>query len=239
MTTRLPSTGKPADGAASVPLCKTDDIFIIHTLFRRMYGEAPGLVRDVAAFDTARSEIVGRNIGELGAGLHTHHTGEDASLWDRLAERAPSCALHVDAMRAQHAEVATQLEAIDAMLPDWRATADPAQRDLLAAMLDRLRDTLEAHLGQEEREIVPVAQSVISQTEWDEMGEHGRAATPKDRLFVQLGLILDSVPSAKRDAWFKESVPAPVRVIYKLFGKRKYEEAMRELFPGRPIPTAP
>lgn len=63
-----------------------------------------------------------------------------------------------------------------------------------------------------------------------------RKELPRDVMSLQLGLLLASVPGADRDEWFRASVPAPVRVLYLLLMKRRYEHAMGELYPDRPVP---
>ena len=50
--------------------CDTADMLMIHRLFRWLFGDAPGLVRGVAAGDTARAEVVGAHIEQIVAGLH-------------------------------------------------------------------------------------------------------------------------------------------------------------------------
>ena len=165
-------------------------------------------------------------------------------LWDRLTTRDPACVAHVDQMRAQHADVASQLARIEPQLAPWVATADPGLRDAFAGDIEVLRDTLYAHLGQEEDDIMPVAGAVLSQKEWDELEAHTRAALiahrkelPGDVMSLQVGLLLASVPEAERDEWFRTNVPAPIRLLYLLLMKRRYERAMRELYPDRPVPA--
>jgi hypothetical protein len=69
-----------------------------------------------------------------------------------------------------------------------------------------------------------------------ELAAH-RKELPRDVMSLQLGLLLASVPEGERDDWFRANVPAPVRVLYLLLMKRKYDRAMRELYPDRPVPT--
>jgi hypothetical protein len=54
---------------------------------------------------------------------------------------------------------------------------------------------------------------------------------------LQLGLLLASVPEAERDEWYRKNVPAPIRLLYLVLMKRKYDRAMRELYPDRPVPA--
>ncbi|MBM7820150.1 hemerythrin-like domain-containing protein [Cellulosimicrobium cellulans] len=242
MTSRLPPPGPlPAGQHAG---CDTSGMFLVHRIFRWLYRELPVLVREVAPGDTARSAVVGRYAHLDFFALHMHHETEDMVLWDRLEARAPACALHVGQMRAQHAEVAVHLARIEPQLAPWVATADHGLRDAFAADLEALRDLLSAHLGQEEGDILPVAGEVMSQQEWDFMEEHTRATLMahrkelgKDVMALQLGLLVASVPEAEREDWFRANVPAPVRVLYLLLLRRRYDNAMRELYPDRPVPA--
>lgn len=156
--------------------CDTSDMLTIHALFRRAFTDAPVLVRGVAEGDVTRARAVGDHVQEVAQALHHHHTGEDELLWDVLEQRAPACALHVGLMRAQHAETAAQLAALDEILPTWCASARTSDAEPVALALEAVRDTLLAHLGQEESAILPTAATVMSQKEWDALhAQIGRA----------------------------------------------------------------
>jgi hemerythrin-like domain-containing protein len=242
MVTKLPSSGSLPEG--QVPGCDTSGLILVHRIFRWLYRELPLLIREVDAGDLDRAAVIGDYAKLDFFALHLHHETEDTVLWDRLTTRDPSCVVHVDQMKAQHAEVASQLGRIEPQLAPWVATADPHLRDAFAGDIEILRDTLFAHLGQEEDDIRPVAGAVLSQQEWDELEEHTRTALmahrkelPRDVMSLQLGLLLASVPEAERDEWFHENVPAPIRLIYLLLMKRRYDRAMQELYPDRPVPA--
>lgn len=242
VATRLPPPGPlPAGQHAG---CDTSGMLLVHRIFRWLYRQLPELVREVRAGDTERAAVVGRYAHLDFFALHLHHETEDMVLWDRLETREPACALHVGQMRAQHAEVAARLATIEPQRKPWVATADPRLRDAFATDLEALRDLLLAHLGQEEDDILPVAGGVMSQKEWDFMEEHTRATLMahrkelgKDVLALQLGLLIASVPEAERPAWVRANVPVPIRLLYLLLMKRRYDAAMRELYPGRPVPA--
>ena len=242
MATKLPSSGSMPDG--QTPGCDTSGLILVHRIFRWLHSELPVLIREVKAGDVDRADVVGVYAKLYFFALHLHHETEDMLLWDRLTTRAPACVAHVDQMRAQHAEVASQLGSIEPQLAPWVATADAGLRDRLAGDIEVLRDTLFAHLGQEEDDILPVAGAVLSQHEWDELEKHTRATLtahrkeyPRDVLSLQLGLLLASVPEAERDEWFRTNVPAPARLLYLLLMKRRYDNAMHELYPDRPVPA--
>jgi hypothetical protein len=75
-----------------------------------------------------------------------------------------------------------------------------------------------------------VAAGVFSQKEWDQLGEHGRAAIPRNRLFIQLGYILSSLSPAEGAAFFAQ-MPAPVRLLYRLIGSRQFAAEQKRLHP--------
>ncbi|WP_374314913.1 hemerythrin domain-containing protein [Microbacterium sp.] len=242
MVTRLPSSGEMPEGQE--PGCDTSGLILVHRIFRWLYRELPPLIRDVTPGDTARAAIVGRYAHLDFFALHMHHETEDLALWDKLADREPGCALHVDQMRAQHAEVAAHLARIEPQLEPWVATADPVRGEAFARDIDALRDTLVVHLAQEEYEIMPVASAVLSQQEWDWMEEHTRATLAKHRkdlgsdiMALQAGLLIASVPEDERDDWMRANIPAPIRLLYALLLKRQYDRAMRDLYPDRPVPA--
>lgn len=241
MPKRLPPPGPLPAGQH--PGCDTSGMFLVHRIFRWLYRELPQLVREVEPGDTERSAVVGRYAHLDFFALHLHHGTEDMVLWDRLEMREPACALHVGQMRAQHAAVAVRLGRIEPQLEPWVVSADPLLRDAFASDIEDLRDLLVVHLGQEEDDILPVAGEVMSQQEWDFMEEHTRATLMehrkdlgKDVLSLQLGLLIASVPEAEREDWVRAKVPAPIRVLYLLLMKRRYDNAMRELYPDRPVP---
>ena len=202
--------------------CDTSDMLHIHALFRRAFTDLPGLVRGVDDGDRERMRHVAGHTREVAAALHHHHDGEDLLLWDTLEQRAPACALHVGLMRSQHATTAAQLERLEAVLPSWEAAAEAVARDHVADQLDEIRDTLLAHLGQEETQILPTAASVMSQREWNMLHEHGMASIPKDKLLLQLGWILEIIPADERPAWLRSNLPAPARVLWKVVGRRQF-----------------
>ncbi|GAA1465125.1 hemerythrin domain-containing protein [Microbacterium thalassium] len=242
MAEKLPSSGALPEG--QTPGCDPSGLILVHRIFRWLYRELPLLVRDVEAGDTERSSLVGDYAMLDFFALHLHHETEDTVLWDRLTTRDPACVAHVDQMKAQHAEVARQLGLLEPQLAPWVETADAALRDAFATDIETLRDTLFGHLGQEEDDIMPVAAAVLTQKEWDELEAHTRSALlahrkelPRDVMSLQLGLLLASVPEDERDEWYHANVPAPIRLLYALLMKRRYDRAMREIYPDRPVPA--
>lgn len=210
------------------PRCDTTDMIHIHQMFRSTFGRFPELVAGIADGDVGRAAVVAAHISEIGAMLHHHHEVEDELLWDTLEQRAPACALHVAVMRSQHTDMGRLLDGLDAALPGWAHDARGDRREELVGLLGQIRTALFAHLGQEEERILPVASSTMSAREWGQLGRRGRAAVPRDRTFIQLGWIIDSLTPTDRDAWLRHNLPAPIRLVWRLHGSRRFN-AHRDL----------
>jgi hypothetical protein len=208
---------------------------ILHNAFLWGYEAAPGLVRGTPPGDMARSEFVGQWLADLDATLHTHHESEDEFLWDKLEQRAPTCALHVGQMRAHHAQVAELLEEAGPLLARWRATGDPAIGEQLADAYERMLGVLKVHLRREVVEVVPVAERVVTTEEWTAMADHSVGVIPKSRLLPQLGMLLANSTPVDRQNFFA-GMPLSVKVLWRLVGKRQYAKQFRLMFPGRSVP---
>ncbi|MCD9198429.1 hemerythrin domain-containing protein [Aeromicrobium wangtongii] len=208
--------------------CQTDDMLMIHTVFRREFRLAGPMVRHVDAGDTAQAARVATYLAEIVTALHHHHHHEDEIIWDTLVDRSPGCALHVGQMKAQHAEVSDLLDRVDGLIPVWVPTADAESRDRLASAVEAVSTALDAHLGQEEEVILPVAASSFTQAEWDRLGEAGMASVPRNRLLVQLGYLMEDATPEQR-AMVMAHVPLAARLLYRAVGRRQYEKEIRTL----------
>ncbi len=205
---------------------------MIHRLFRRLFAEAPGLVRRVEHGDLERARPLAKHLHGITALLHVHHRTEDDYFWDRMTERAPACGLHVELMRRQHGAVSDRLDLVDAIVDRWARDADAGTAERLAAELDEVDRLLTRHLADEERDAFPVLDAILSDAEWDDIHRHARRHKPPLPVFVLLGLMLESVPEGERDAWFEQEMPAPIRLAYRAVGRRQYERAVRRLRSG-------
>jgi hypothetical protein len=223
-------TNTPANGSSGTigKTCDARGMAEIHRMFRAGFAEGPTLVAGVADGDAARADRVGDTLAMLSTALHAHHEGEETLLWHRLESRAPSCAVHVARMKQQHAEMLVHLETLDASLPAWRARGRTVDAASVSSALAGINTALAVHLPDEEATIVPVMETVITTPEVDELSEHGRRSTPKGRTFITLGMILAAQPDGG-GAWQREHLPAPVRLVWRLVGKRRYEKYRAEL----------
>jgi Hemerythrin HHE cation binding domain len=226
----MPATPLPASGGTPPPAktCDASGMAMIHRFFRRGFGEAPDLVRRVASGDTVHAEAIAVHLEVLSISLHAHHEGEDERLWDALDERSPACSPHVARMKEQHHAILTPLHDLDAALPAWRTTAaDPAR---VLAALEGINAALALHLPDEERVIVPVMETTLTQKEVDWFSEHGRKSTPRGQTWNMLGDILAAQPDGGTE--FLSELPPPARLLWRWSGKAKHARS-RAVLEGR------
>lgn len=233
-------TMQPGETAAPLPpgpvLCTgTAAMRRVHRFFLWAYDEAPGLVRSVPAGDTDRAAYVGEVLGNFDKVLHVHHEGEDLLMYPRLSERAPACALHVAQMLEHHRQVTQRLQSIEPVRLRWLETGDRKTGEELAERYEDLKSLLNVHLRREVTEVMPAVDRVMTEKEIDALGQHGVEQFDKKFLVGYLGMVLATNPPADRKELFKE-IPLPVRLAYRLVGRKLYRRQYATLFPGRPIP---
>ncbi|MET8584215.1 hemerythrin domain-containing protein [Streptomyces collinus] len=211
------------------------EMAMIHRVFRRESRLLAELVQDVPASDTVRAEVLAEHWREYTVGLHAHHTGEDEVLWPALLPHLDLDAEQVLAMEAQHHDLTSGLEEVQVLMDRWRARALVADRDELAEALRRHHRQLSAHLDEEEREVMPLVARHVNETEWRAVGERGLAETPRNRLMVALGAILEDCPTDERRE-FLARMPLAARAMWKLVGQRQYRREVRRIR-GRHTPA--
>lgn len=147
--------------------CTTDDMVIVHRVFRREFGAAPQYVRD-AAGDATRKVAVADHLTMLLHILHHHHQIEDSMLWPKLTARAVGETPVPDTMSGEHARLATLLDEVAAATEAWQTA--PGNSESLTGPLEALDGPLNTHLDHEERDALPLCARYIDQVEWDALG---------------------------------------------------------------------
>jgi hypothetical protein len=207
----------------------TREMVLVHNVFRRLFGDLPWLVADVADGDLARAAVLADVFDEVGAALQHHHGIEDELLWPTLLPRVAADGALVLRAEEQHERVHELLERGRVQVRAFRATATAAAREAFVATLGELFTVLDEHLAEEETHILPLVEAHLSVAEWKRLGERARASLPKDRLLIQLGWILDAVPRAERRAVLAD-LPVPARVMWKLVGQRRWQQERRRIY---------
>jgi iron-sulfur cluster repair protein YtfE (RIC family) len=206
----------------------TDEMAVVHRVFRRELGTLPALVRAVPAGDRSRAGVVAEHARLMLAGLHMHHTGEDAVLWPLLLERAAPRRDLIELMQAQHAEVERLTRIIATLVERFAATAMGGEQ--LASAVEDLHAALVEHLAAEEAEIVPLAGQHLTVAEWNAMGQNALGEMSRKQLPLLFGAVLEETDARER-AMMMSVLPAPARLFMASIGAvlyRRYIARVRE-----------
>jgi hemerythrin-like domain-containing protein len=202
------------------------EMALVHRLVRRGFDQSRELV--LADGSAARADAIARYVDFHLVGLHAHHSSEDDLLWPALRERAGMSDALIGRMEDQHVGLHAAIEAIRTELAAWVAAPSATTTAPLATALGTMSELLGAHLAEEERDVVPLIATHITQAEWDNLGKVAFSKfTPKQR-FTAMGELL-STANADEAARMFAGLPAPVKVVWRLIGRRKYDRFMAEV----------
>lgn len=237
--TATPTTGTPgsATTAAAAERAPVDvrDMLVVHTAMLREFRLAPAAVVAVAADDHRRVKVVASHVRFLTDLLHHHHEGEDRLLWPTLRERASTRAgALINEVEEQHSDLDAALDAVERCRAAWSVGPTPAARDALAHHLGHLHDRLADHLDLEERELLPLAAALLTQAEWDAVGEAGAAAVRRRDLPLLFGMFAQEGEPAVL-AQMLSAAPRLARVVIPPVAARAYARRTRRVH-GTPRP---
>ena len=200
----------------------TEEMVVIHRIFRHGFATLADLARGVPRGDTDRAAAVARHVEVLLNELHHHHSSEDEYLWPRLLDRAEPDAVLIGRMEEQHKLVAGHIDHLRRMLSTWRTAPSGPE---LADTLDELNLALTAHLDEEEKEILPLVRAHITSAEWRELGEASFGRFTNDEKLIALGQMLDVATPAEAAKLFG-TLPLAVRLMWQIVGRRRYARYM-------------
>jgi iron-sulfur cluster repair protein YtfE (RIC family) len=198
------------------------DMAIAHQAFRNELHNAPGLVRDVEADDTARAAVVGAHLEFIVAALHHHHAAEDDLIWPKLQARAPASAEDITRMQQAHRGIADADAKVKSILASWVTSADARLAQQLVEAVEDLSARVDEHLADEERNIVPLINQHITPEEWQKCVARGAEFISRKNLrpgLVLGGLALDA-SSADEARRILANTPLPQRILIRLLARR-------------------
>jgi len=210
------------------PRPDTHDMYVVHRVFRREAALMPRLVRQVRPGDVARAAHVADHFRGYALGLHHHHTGEDELIWPLLLARVDLEAELVLRMEQQHERVAAGLAEVSERLPEWERTADPAIGETVAVALEAHHAALLEHLTDEETYLLPLIEEHLTVAEYGRLNERFAAETPKDKLLLFLGALLEEA-SPVEAADIARNLPLPAKLAWRFVGRRQYAKSTRSL----------
>ncbi len=127
----------------------------------------------------------------------------------------------MDYVEAQHAQIETALHHVHAARAAWTAKPNASNRDTLAAELRVLHALLVEHLDLEERALLPLAASVLSEAEWHSIADAAVAAMPKSAMPLAFGMFAyEGDPAVLRS--MLKTAPALPRLLLPRLAPRVY-----------------
>ncbi|MFG1812339.1 hemerythrin domain-containing protein [Kribbella sp. NPDC049174] len=196
---------------------------LIHRVIQRGFEQARDHV--VAAGAESRAAAVAEYIGFQLDGLHAHHSTEDELLWPVLLERAGLSAALIHRMEQQHVGVHDAVETARGELAAWQTAPTTAASESLATALETISTRLAEHLGEEERDVVPLIAVHVTQAEWDRLGKVAFSKFKPHQRFTAMGELLESAHPDEA-ARMLANLPAPVKGVWWLIGRRRYQRFM-------------
>ena len=237
MTTLEPTTSSaPAgtDSVAHVPLQHSLPALVVHQALRRELGLAGPVVHRTEEGDTRRARVLARHLGLVLDGLHHHHQIEDDLVWPPLRARVVDDTQPVIAvMEEQHAAIDRSVQTITDVVTVWSTRASAEVRDRLCDELQLLVELLEEHLELEERVVLPLAEQLLTDSEWRHIGEEADRRQPRAGRILSFGMLQHEGDPAVL-ASMLAAAPAPVRVLIPRLARRAYRRHATAIYGGLP-----
>ena len=206
--------------------CDPWEMALIHSLIRRGFEQAREAV--LAPGASGRAAAVAEYIGFHLDGLQGHHSTEDEFIWPALHQRAGMSGALIHRMETQHSGLHDAVVTTQEELTAWEASPTTESAAALARALGTVAERLTEHLTEEERDVVPLIAAHITQEEWDHGGEVAFSKFTTKQRFIAMGEMLTAA-SPTEGARMLAGIPRPIRVIWRLVGRRRYQRFMAEV----------
>lgn len=155
--------------------------------------------------------------------LEHHHTSEDERLWPLVRGKdldATQLAV-LDEMEKEHAALE---QAIEELTQALRSSSTPSAA--LSDAVRRLEGLLEDHLDHEEREAVPLVETVLSQADLSAFERHQKKRMGLRGAAMFFPWLLDGLDDARR-AVVLQQLPKPLRYLAQNSWQRRYQTESR------------
>ena len=205
------------------------EMVVVHDVFRDTFSAAPTLVGEVALDDGERVELLRNLYDNVIAFLVGHHEGEDELIYPLLLDRAPEKKDLIQTVNAQHEEVHAVIDTTSAAVAAW-SPGDEASQAAAGSALAALGERLRVHLGDEEREMLPICEEHVSVEEWGALPGHVLRTFTGDKVWLILGLIRERMSQDQRDAMLQK-MPPPVVEMWTGFGENAFLDLMKQVGP--------
>jgi hypothetical protein len=140
-------------------------------------------------------------------------------------------------MEAQHKGLAQALDDLGAKAAGWRKTSAVQERDAVAGAATDLVLLIAEHLGLEEREVLPLIDTYLTEKEWKKVGGSGLKEMSFGQLKVTFGMILNDA-GPEQVQIMRNTIPRVPWMIFSLTGPRAYVKYAEHLH-AADVPALP
>jgi hypothetical protein len=218
--------GVPVTSPAAIDV---SDMYPVHNALRTTLAAAPRLVGGVDDGDTGRRDLIANFYTNVISFLHVHHDGEEVLVFPKLRERCPDQRDLVERIAAQHRDVDKLVGDSTDLLRRWQS-GEAGERDTCARTLKALGDRLTEHLDDEERLLLPLCATNLSEEEWGALPGHALGSFDGDKVWLILGLIRQNMTEEQRDRMLAH-MPPPAVEMWTGFGESAFLALMDEVGP--------
>jgi hemerythrin-like domain-containing protein len=205
---------------------------LVHVAMRRSLHDLAALATDVRdgrkQLDRRRAGAVQRVIRLVTDEIHRHHDGEERLGWPIIAASAGS-AVDLGPLTDDHSVLDPMLASLREL--SGRLVAGSADRATVAALaseLVALRDLLDEHIEEEERELFPIIREYVSVADYESWERQLRKALPmRDVWFIVHWVAEAAGPEVTRQLLAEAELP--FRVIHRV-SKGRYARLRRDAF---------
>lgn len=162
-----------------------------------------------------RARAIARYVSLMCESIHHHHCMEDDVLWP-VIQTAAGDFVDLSELTEDHAALDPRLDRLKTAAAAFGRSGDPEMARPLAAGLADLHRLLDAHIGDEERELFPVIRRYVSEQDWQAVE---KAAQRTGRLSFEGPRILAVATDAER-ATLAAGVPAPLMMLLRYMAWR-------------------
>jgi iron-sulfur cluster repair protein YtfE (RIC family) len=203
-----------------------DIMRILHSAFRRDGARLADAAERYGTQGEEAHEALLLGWHGFSTSLHHHHSIEDAHIWptirDKLADRPDDLAV-LTAMEDEHARIDPAIAAVEAAFADRDAGSEE-----LAEPITRLVDLLRSHLAHEERDAFPLIRTMVTKPEWDALNKASMKELTYSEIAALSPWLLDGASPADVRRVLEE-LPAPLRMVHRLWWNPRYRRTRRWL----------
>jgi Hemerythrin HHE cation binding domain len=209
---------------------------LVHRAMRRDAGRLARAVSGLGDGESARARALRRWYGDFHAELTGHHRIEDELWFPVLAERVPTYAEHTDRIDHEHHLLEDALAGADAALDRLAAEGGTASaRGPARDATCELSELVDAHLGFEDADIVPLFLRHFTEDEFVEVERRTRRMLEARRLPFAVPWIMDAATPPERSRVLGRA-PVALKLVWYASRRRHARRSARALGPA-PVGT--